>query len=73
MHNSYDGLRLRLWDGEVLNAQDQQLWDAVKRQVPHWALFNRLNLSDEQKLAREQQERQVQREFESFGAEHEGS
>ena len=59
-------LRLKLWDREVLNAQDQQLWDAVKSQVPQWALFHRLNLNEEQKQAREDAERQVEREFESL-------
>jgi len=66
------GIRLKLWDCEVLNAQDQQLWDATKRQVPDWALFKRLNLSDEQRLARKKAERQVEKEFESFGDEHNG-
>jgi hypothetical protein len=56
-----------------LNTQDQQLWDAVKRQVPHWALFKRLNLSDEQRLARKKAERQVEQEFESFGTKHNGA
>ncbi|MCU1311416.1 MAG: hypothetical protein JWO20_2541 [Candidatus Angelobacter sp.] len=60
------GIRLKLWDREVLNVQDQQLWDAVKRQVPHWALFHRLDLTDEQKHARSEAERQVEREFESL-------
>src|SRR4051812_33628544 len=46
------GIRLKLWDGEVLNVKDQQLWDAVQGQVPHWALFHRLDLTDEQKHAR---------------------
>jgi hypothetical protein len=62
------GIRLQLWDNEVLNAEDRQLWDAVQRQVPDWALFKRLSLSDEQRAAREQAEQQVQQEFESLGA-----
>ena len=62
------GMRIRLWDGEALNAEDQQLWSAVKNQVPHWALFQRLSLSEEQRLAREEAERQVQQEFESLGS-----
>ncbi len=60
------GIRLKLWDGEVLNAQDQPLWDAVKDQVPQWALFHRLNLNEGQKQARKEAERQVEREFESL-------
>jgi hypothetical protein len=57
------GMRLKLWDGEVFNFHEQELWDAVGRQVPHWALFKRLSLSDEQKLARESAEQQVERSF----------
>lgn len=67
------GLRLQIWDGETLNSQDQQLWDAVRRQVPQWALFKRLRLTEEQKFAREKAERQVEQEFESIGREHNGS
>lgn len=25
------GLRLKIWDGQALNRQDQELWDAVRR------------------------------------------
>ena len=64
------GMRLKIWDGETLDAQDQELWDAVKRQVPEWALFKRLSLTDEQRLAREKAERQVEQEFESIGPGH---
>ncbi len=64
------GIRLQLWDNEVLNAEDRQLWDAVKCQVPDWALFKRLSLSDEQRAAREKAEQQVQQEFESLSADH---
>jgi hypothetical protein len=67
------GLRLKIWDGETLSPQDQELWDAVRRQVPHWALFKRLSLTDEQRLAREKAERQVEQAFESIGPEHNGS
>jgi hypothetical protein len=64
------GIRLQLWDNEVLNAEDRQLWDSVKRQVPDWALFKRLSLSDEQRAEREKAEQQVQRELESLDAGH---
>jgi len=60
------GIRLKIWDGEALNVLEKELWDAVKAQVPNWALFKRLSLSAMQKLAREQAERQVEREFESL-------
>lgn len=62
------GMRLKIWNGEVLSAQDRALWDAVERQVPKWALFKRLALSDEQRCAREEAERLVEKEFNSLGA-----
>jgi hypothetical protein len=64
--NSMFALRLKVWDGQALNAEDQQLWDSVKAQVPEWPFFKRLHLSSEQKQAREQAELQVQQAFESF-------
>ena len=67
------GIRLKMWDGVALDTQDQQLWDSVKRQVPQWALFERLILTDEQRLAREKAVRQVEQEFESIGPEQEGA
>jgi hypothetical protein len=60
------GIRMKLWDHELLNAQDQRLWDAVKSQVPRWALFQRLKLDEEQKRARKEAEQQVEREFKSL-------
>jgi hypothetical protein len=62
IHAMFD-MRLKIWDGEALNVQEQELWDAVKRQVPYWALFKRLNLPDEQRLARKKAERQVELAF----------
>lgn len=58
-------IRLGLWDGEILLAEDQQLWDSIRAQVPDWALFQRLRLTDEEKVARKEAERQVEREFET--------
>jgi hypothetical protein len=66
------GMRLKIWDGDALNPEDQELWDTVRRRVPQWALFKRLSLSDEQRLAREKAELQVEQEFESTGPEHDG-
>lgn len=58
------GMRLKIWDGETLDPQARQLWDGVRGQVPNWALFQRLSLSDEQKLARAEAEKQVEQAFE---------
>jgi|ERR1700722_6809836 len=64
--HSMFALRLKLWDGRALDADEQRLWDSVKAQVPDWPLFKRLSLSSEQKQAREQAELDVQRSFESL-------
>jgi hypothetical protein len=49
-----------------LSAAEQQLWDTVRSQVPDWAFFHRLTLTDEQTRAREKAEKQVKQEFESL-------
>lgn len=64
--HSMFALRLKLWDGQVLNAADQQLWDSVKAQVLDWAFFKRLCLTNQQKQAREQAEMQVEHAFDGF-------
>lgn len=64
--HSMFGLRLKLWDGQALSAEEQQLWDSVKTQVPEWPFFKRLHLSSEQKQAREQAEMQVLQAFDSL-------
>jgi ribonucleotide reductase alpha subunit len=61
-------IRLRLWEGDLLCLDDQQLWDSLRSQVPDWALFARLRLTDQQKEAQKEAERQVELEFETgFG------
>ena len=62
--HSMFGMRLKIWDGEALDPQDQRLWDAVQSEVPNRPLFKRLKLSEEQKLARQEAEQQVERAFE---------
>lgn len=64
--NAMFGFRLKVWDGQKFSAEDQQLWDVVQRQVPHWAFFHRLTLTEEQERARGKAERQVEQEFENF-------
>jgi len=53
-------LRLNIWDGHALTAEDQRLWDSVKAQVPDWALFKRLLLTKQQKQARKDAETEVE-------------
>jgi hypothetical protein len=59
-------IRLRVWDSEVLSADDQALWDAARADVPTWALFHRLALSADDREARRQAEGDLQKEFEAF-------
>ena len=59
-------MRIKLWDAEALSHEENQLWNSIRSQVPNWAIFQRLRLSDEDKLARKEAERQVQLEFESL-------
>jgi hypothetical protein len=40
-------LRSRLWRGESLTDKDRQLWDYVYAKVPTWALFQRIQISEE--------------------------
>ena len=62
------GMRIQLWDGKQLDFQEQQLWDTVRHQIPNWPLFKRLNLSEAQRVARQEAERQVEQELESLGS-----
>jgi len=41
--------------------------------VPDWALFKRMNLSQEQRAVREKAEQEVQQEFDSLGADDDES
>jgi hypothetical protein len=50
-------IRIRLWRGEALNEEDQNLWDTVRTQVPTCPVFMRLEISDEdRKTQREAEE-----------------
>jgi hypothetical protein len=52
-------LRLDIWDGQALSAEDQRLWDSVKAQVPAWPFFKRLFLTNAQKQARKKADAEV--------------
>ncbi len=52
-------VRLKIWDRKALTAEDKQLWDSVKAQVPGWPFFKRISLTDAQKQAREEAETEV--------------
>ena len=38
-------IRVRLWKGVVVSDADQQFWDATYSRVPHWAFFQRKEIS----------------------------
>lgn len=40
-------IRIRLWRGEALSDEDQNLWDTARTQVPTCPVFMRLNISDD--------------------------
>lgn len=52
-------IRLKVWDGEVLSDDEARLWDAIRGQVPSWPLFQRLHLTEQHKLARQEAERKL--------------
>jgi hypothetical protein len=40
-------IRYALWKNEPLTAEDQQFWDEALKQVPHYALFQRLQVAQD--------------------------
>lgn len=59
-------IRRELWSAEVLSNRDKELWDSIRAQVPTWPLFRRMELTDEDKLARKEAERQVAQELDAI-------
>src|SRR5437588_7076088 len=60
------GIRLRIWDHQTLSEDDQQFWDSVRSGAPAWALFHRLDLSEDDRREREEAERASAKELEDF-------
>ena len=56
--------QLELWNAEA-SFDDEQFWDLIRTQVPKWPLSWQLELTDEDKLAKEKAEQQVSEEFEA--------
>ncbi|MGA2377256.1 MAG: hypothetical protein ABSF72_17190 [Candidatus Sulfotelmatobacter sp.] len=50
------GIRVRLWKGEVLSADEQLFWDTSRSQMPSWALFQRQTISDDDRRAQDEAE-----------------
>ena len=59
-------IRRELWNAEALSDVDKELWDSIRAQVPTWPLFRRLELTEEDKLARQKAEQRVAQEFEAL-------
>jgi hypothetical protein len=59
-------IRFKIWDDEPLSEDDRQLWNGISSQVPNWALFHRLDLSADDRRAREEAEQAVAKEWESL-------
>lgn len=62
-------LRMKLWDGETLDPEDQAFWDAAQCAVPGWAVFRRLTLSDDDRRAHQHAFSQVVEFFEAMKSE----
>ncbi len=51
------GIRVKLWKGEALPADDQLFWDTARLQTPSWALFQRQTISADDRHAQDEAER----------------
>lgn len=58
-------IRFKIWNGDSLEGNDKIFWDTAITQVPNYALFQRLNLSEEDRAAQDEVETGVE---EGFGA-----
>jgi hypothetical protein len=59
-------IRFRIWKGEELDAAEKMFWEEARGQVPDYALFHRLKLSDEERTAQEQLETEMGEVFEAM-------
>ena len=65
-------VRIKIWNGEALSAQEQEFWIGLQRLVPNWPLFKRVSLTPEQMRDREEAERQLDLELEALEATQDG-
>jgi hypothetical protein len=59
-------IRFRIWDAQPLSQSDTEFWETARSQVPEYPLFQRLELSEEDRLAQEQVERDAIEGFEAL-------
>jgi len=59
-------IRFKVWDNQQLSASDSVFWEAARAEAKNWALFQRLVLSEEDRAARKQAEKDAEEGFEAF-------
>jgi hypothetical protein len=62
-------IRRQIWHGANLSAEDAAFWDAARSEAPHWALFQRLSLSDDDRRYLKEVEEEAEKAFEIMCAE----
>lgn len=60
------GIRMSLWNGTVLDSDDEALWQGAQAAYPTWGLFRRLSLSKEERELQEPIEGETLGFFEAF-------
>lgn len=53
------GIRLQIWNGEVLSDEDQAFWNAATAQAPDCPVFQRLTISEDDREAQLAAERSM--------------
>jgi len=59
-------IRMKLWDHQVLEDSDREFWEALQSAAPDWALFRRLELSEEDRKARVEAEENCAKEMQEL-------
>ncbi|HLJ88088.1 MAG TPA: hypothetical protein VKZ53_14795 [Candidatus Angelobacter sp.] len=59
---------MQLWDHQPLSDDDSEFWENLRSAAPNWAIFRRLELSDENRMVRERMERDCEKAVEEVFA-----
>jgi len=59
-------IRMRLWNHESLLEDQSEFWESARSALPAWAIFRRLELSDDEQRERKEIERDCAQAFEEF-------
>jgi hypothetical protein len=60
-------IRFRIWEGAKLSECDQDFWDSARSQVPTYPLFQRLDLSADDRQAQAEVEQNAIEGFKTLG------